>query len=548
MRIFDTLAWKKIMRTPTKDDVISYYHEAQYQAFAIPGSLQHFINAYYLTDAPISEEVQAAREIFFQGITKEFLREIANSSLSDNKLGIFHFIIALVQHEAFIQQELVLSPAAALGAIIDGSAPFSEKDFYINKMLRFVLKDLSFFYRFENCTEQLKEIFPGLKEEILTNKIISEFSIADGTEWKRFVGVVNSSVRDNKTKLNADDSVSFFFHKCGQAGCSDCLETKKIMELFEADYIVSGMEYYQAQLGLPLIGENLLERIEYPEAMIVEYKFNLSPENFDALLKLNSQYSGYRENKGILELRHPIAIKPGAILLFPVYSPEEGISIVRCAGCQTLEIFSIQLFQLLREAAPEREFKLNPSAPHMILHAMETYLGLTRSDLENILGKVLENASMLSKSERKSFTIQATEGDFIVSNPVPSESLVKMLDINDENTSLLYLKYGNIGAHELSSCKSVEADTLQFLETVLAYLNNKKDHEPDTEVKSKIIESIGLINLIKEKEIARKEASLTASGSTPAWTTRVDHGSAHPRRDGAAADRTVLDTFTPSLH
>jgi hypothetical protein len=271
-------------------------------------------------------------------------------------------------------------------------------------------------------------------------------SDACGSEWSDFVDGIKRSV-ENRTegafpyaKMNGDKSVSFFLSK-------DDIETDFEKKL-KADFIVGQIDMYRQRLGIQTIGNKLLfESIE--TEYVREYRFNVSPEDLDTILKYNSKYSGYKGENSLLKLSQGFDLSPDYIRLFPVYPLSDEEYMIRAAGCQMVEMPSRQLLQLVNG----KETYL-----HYMHKEVETKFSLTRDKIETIINMIL-------RTERRIYL--QSDGDYVIPTPHPAFDYIRVVDM-DEKTLRFYQMYGNCGEAELRSCKSFEVRTKHFLESVSA--------------------------------------------------------------------------------
>jgi hypothetical protein len=348
-------------------------------------------------------------------------------------------------------------------------------------------------------------------------------------EWDPFVENILLCIRNRSSaslplaKLNAHDSISFFLEK-GKHGSFE--------ENFNAPYIVEQLDFHRKKFGWPLIEDRkqVIEKHDEKSDVtgIVEYQVNLSPEQLDAILKLQPKYS-YRGEDSILKLRNQITLKPGVICLFPVAPLGDQLNAMRVAGCQTIEIPTIQLLHLLPDFdGIERHF-------HWMVPQVEEKLSINVAVIEYAINTVLEDRNMLLEGAR--FYAQALAGDHIICDPASSERDIRIVEMSPEARHI-YLTYGNIGVDEIDALKSVEISTTAFLNTIkevnqLRYDNGKEDGLPAKELKE-ILDSL----LIIDEMISREAVGMTlahAVAETSETTTETEEDIA-PHADAETVD------------
>jgi ankyrin repeat protein len=216
--------------------------------------------------------------------------------------------------------------------------------------------------------------------------------------WSLFAGFVAKSVI-NKTRnvaeyprvnLNKDNSISFFFENVvDKSGMKDI----SIKEFLSQESFVEQFKFRAKQHNFNVIGGgNILQITPHDLGDMTEYKFNLSPENFDTIMKLNPNYVGYKQEGSILKLNKNFVLKEDSIRLFPALRMNNNEFLVRAAGCQFFEIPTLQLMKLL----PNYEDEILPKHQkdgfsfHWIPKEVEKELCFDRKDFDSVLLKVFD--------------------------------------------------------------------------------------------------------------------------------------------------------------
>jgi hypothetical protein len=333
-------------------------------------------------------------------------------------------------------------------------------------------------------------------------------SICHYNGWDKFVNSICEAVA-NKDKypcalLNDDNSISFFVStdpvKDPSSFGSYC---KDFTNSIEEGYFVKHLELLSIQREGGFIGEKFFEEKPNTLGDVIEYKFNISAENLDSILKLNPTYSSYRsqgKEGSILKLVKDFSLKPGSIMLWPLQSvDEEGKSFsVRAVGCQAMELPTLQLMKLL----PNYESKILPSHKknglgfHWVPEEVEEGLMIDRTSLRKVLEKIFQDSDLeLTYDDKEEFYPEELKF-----NDSAKRHGVKVVSM-DENAQHFYALYGNIGKKELSESFSLEVKAMTFFEAIKDYLIQLEPDEELPEFSSeRIANAIQNIDIMIEKE------------------------------------------------
>jgi hypothetical protein len=286
-----------------------------------------------------------------------------------------------------------------------------------------------------------------------------------GSEWHDLVDGIMLSIA-NRAKsvqpmayLNEDGSISFYLHKCETPDCEACKSNSGFEEKLLAPYVRAQLEYYRVKNNIPLLGSSgeIIEHNRNEALDLVEFKINLSPINFDTLLKLNSQYIGYRAENSVLKLQKQPTIKAGVIRLWPVSPIDNKTNIMLAAGCQVTELPTVQCAPLLPDFNP------NEAYFHWVPHNVTQKLSLGSPDVLSILASLL-NAHAQNKSD---LHLNSSNEAVLISTPDSADGPVRIVEM-DEDSRNFYLLYGNVGHDDLMQmqAKSLEVDSTAFFEAV----------------------------------------------------------------------------------
>ncbi len=296
--------------------------------------------------------------------------------------------------------------------------------------------------------------------------------------------------------LNSDNSVSLIFSE----------DNSQLIEFLQQDYVIEQFKFHARENHFKIIGENDVYEIRHSIGS-VECKFNLSPDDLDAIMKLNSKYLGYRNEGSITKLNRDFVMKDGFIRVFPVFAIDEskGIFSVQAAGCQVTEMPTIQLMHLLpnyeSEIVPNR--KINGNSFHWMPKEIGEGLMINRLDITNILNRVfIDNGIFINDV--------GNSGEFMehpdILKITDSDRMcdVRIVSI-DEDSKDFYLMYGNFSLKELANCQSVEIRTTALLNAIGNRLDEKVfsgylKQEDISKAKSNI-------ELMLSKQISREEPS-----------------------------------------
>lgn len=292
-------------------------------------------------------------------------------------------------------------------------------------------------------------------------------------DWYNFAQLITESVK-NKThnianypqvNLNEDNSISFFFE-------DDYMAQKKLKEFLSQEYLIEQFKFHAQEYGFNCIGgEEILQITPHKSDNMTEYKFNLSPENFDTIMKLNPQYVGYRNDNNILKLNKSFSLKDDVIMLFPIFRINDTEFAVRVAGCQFFEMPTLQLMKLLPnyedEILPEHQEK--GFRFHWIPEEVKKALCLDREDFISILEKVFSWNGILVTENSQDF---AENPDLLTINDSTKQSAISIVAMSDVSKDF-YAMYGNCSFEELQNCESLEIKTITLLQAISEHLDKK---------------------------------------------------------------------------
>ncbi len=351
-----------------------------------------------------------------------------------------------------------------------------------------------------------------------------------GCEWSPFVEGILLAVANKdaafypKAVKNDDGTVSIFTDAIEGVvtGDQDFIEEGRegdpqgnLIRGAQKEFIVEQMNYLADKMGF-LTPDGAPVVIFDNSGAVPEVKFNLNPEQLDAIFKQNSKYSGYRGNVSFLSLNEQVKVKDGKIMLMPFFETQEG-GIVMSAGCEFTEIPTLQLMRLL----PNYESDILPIHDregfrfHWVPGEVGQSLGIDRCD-------VAKSISRLFAKKGVKFIFEGSEEvpDSFKSSELPGDSVVDI----DEVSRDFYMRYGNCSADmlESGSMKSLEVDAVDFLEASKEVVFEKGPH------KFKALH-LGNIDVMILKERSKKLSSpeLVASGADAAsrLTASVEFGS-----------------------
>jgi hypothetical protein len=241
-------------------------------------------------------------------------------------------------------------------------------------------------------------------------------------------------------KLNHDESISIFDNLDLLNEKLAKLEDKTFTELLKIKAQEKDINIIQNK------DNQVFKKIEHKETNLMEYKINLTPKDFGSILKSVSHATFYQGDLSILNLyEHNIPSSQETIKCFPIYKADENLYIPQVAGCQGVEMPSIQILKLLQEYFGKEEIgELNPNF-HWLPKSLEK-LGIDRGTIKITINEILKKEDLFIGKDFKGKEMQC---DGIKK---PSEdSKCKITDINEEK-EYFYLKYGNIGENELKNC------------------------------------------------------------------------------------------------
>lgn len=295
-------------------------------------------------------------------------------------------------------------------------------------------------------------------------------------------------------QLNSDESISIFDDANNLDQDLMKLEYNSLTELLEEELKTKNYKKIDEKF-------DVLKKLRHKDTNLLEYKINLTPRVFDNILKSISTAYFYKGENSILNLyENKIPDTKETIKLFPVQSIDDNY-IIRAAGCQLIEMPSIQLLKLMQNLlGRENVGELNANF-HWIPKPLEEKFGIWRNDIFSTINKIFKDNN-LSIDDK---TINRSSDVFIFQTP-NQDSKVKIDNIDDEKKRF-YLKYGNIGEEELSQCKSLEVDTGYFLENLLNTLKERKSRfeknentsERSKELFNKLENTIGIFeNIIND--------------------------------------------------
>jgi ankyrin repeat protein len=327
--------------------------------------------------------------------------------------------------------------------------------------------------------------------------------------WRGFVKSITESVKNrilNKypyAQLNtADNSISFFVSTDIDQKLAGYNEdhNQNFIKSIEDGYFVEQLKFQSRQMGFKLAsGKDFLEVKPTEMGDLIEYKFNISAENLDSILQLNSIYSGYRNEGGLLKLVKDFSLKPDSIMLWPLHSlDDEGKFFhVMAAGCQTSELPTLQLMKLLPNYESEilPHHKKSGFSFHWIPEEVGKGLLLNSSSFLEVLKKVfLDNGVKVSEGNNNSFY---ENPDILQIEDRAKMHGVEIVPMN-ENTKDFYALYGNIAKEELSRCVSLEVKVMTFFEAIKDYLNKLEPNGSNSS--ERISNAKATIELMIERE------------------------------------------------
>jgi len=449
-----------------------------------------------------TEEIEGGEDEFFYGAQKNFMDD-AKKSLRQQKRSNASIVIKLLLNAGVDIDELDNEGKSAL--VI---AHERRDDVMVDALLdarsnEFELKILDSKYKY-------------LTDQTDPKNIHCE------SEWFDFVNAITEAVGNKDSNKypwarsnSADNSVLFFVSTDEELRPYFTDHNRNFISSIEKGYLVEQLNFQSRRMGFKKVGEkDFLEVNSSGLGDVIEYKFNISAENLDSILQLNPRYSGYRNSGsnqgGILKLVKDFFLKPDSIMLWPLHSlDEEGrVFHVMAAGCQTMELPTVQLMRLL----PNYESEILPrhkeigSGFHWIPKEVERGLLVDVSSLPEILKKIfLDNGVKVTERNSPNF------------NEYPEllqiEDSAKMLGVEivsmDKNARDFYALYGNIAKEELSHCASLEVKVVTFFEAIKAYLSELEPRE-SISVES-MDNAMQNINSMIEKERERRPSTLVES-------------------------------------
>jgi len=271
--------------------------------------------------------------------------------------------------------------------------------------------------------------------------------------------------------------------------------------------------------GFETINNGSVVEVIHGDAVIEvdQFKINLSPEHLDSILKENLAYLGYRSNSGgsLLDLLPDHEIRPGIMMLSPVAPLEEGGQyVMRIAGCQVVEIPSVQLFHILQE---EEGGKIGRY--HWTVKEVVDALSLGMGEIEAVLNEVLTASGALEKR----IHAQNQEGITVISVPRHETSSIKITPM-DEVSKRFYAQFGQCSLEELSRCQSLEMPMIDFLKAADRVLEKRLNSKEEYHCNAKEIVAFnkGRENLAK---LMAKEEALAGDNKDKRnigkWTSNV---------------------------
>ncbi|MDX2083703.1 MAG: hypothetical protein SFV53_06945 [Rickettsiales bacterium] len=360
-----------------------------------------------------------------------------------------------------------------------------------------------------------------------------------GNKWTPFIKAIWQSVKNKKSeplelpfaKLNSDNSISFFVSTVADQKLSGSFDdhSENFRNAITQDFIVEQLNFHAKEFGFTTLEDRpLLETlpVQFNEDMI-EYRINLSPQNFDSILKLNPFYTGYRNEGSILKLNREFSVQEGWIRLFPVFKINAEDFLIQAAGCQLYEMPTLQLMHLL----PNYENEILPKHQaqgfyfHWVPKEVEEALLLNRSNISNIITKIFSDNGLVIDGGK---TLGENPQNIKIadSSKINSLRIVKI----DQDAQDFYLMYGNNSAEELRNCLALEVETLSFLQAIDKYYDGLKASEYlpqeqidyakkniqsmiETETKKKSMKNISGSDL---------ESAINSSHNPPKDTTKVN--------------------------
>lgn len=354
-------------------------------------------------------------------------------------------------------------------------------------------------------------------------------NISHHSGWSGFIHSILESVKNKElsklpfAKLNSDSSISFFV---ATPVNDDYFEEYQgfnkpninFRNAILSNHFIEQFEHQAQEYNLEKIGANkpLIEKKPIATGEVVEYCFNISPENLDSILKLNETYAGYRNESGLLKLRENIIpLKDGKIRLFPIFPISEETYAVRADGCQTSEVPTLQLMQLLPNYETEilPDHKKNGFHFHWVPEEVEKALSIERGSFVRFLNDFFKENGIKVTEDGRDF---CERPDTLHIEESAKQKSVKIVEI-DQNSKDFYAKYGNCSKEELSNCLSFEAETLPFLQGLKGFLEKESANGNEAPQER----SLETLSLMIEKEELRIKAEKEKPGGLPALATHT---------------------------
>lgn len=321
----------------------------------------------------------------------------------------------------------------------------------------------------------LKRLTPEYKylidQEDTRNISCTKWSQWDPLAKAMVKGIENSKLGNNEypcALVNKDNSVSFFV-------ADEERNPKSLITNYNADFkevageswVSEQLEYRSKEVNLEKIGgKKILETTSDSTTGITEYKFNLAPESLDTILKLNLQYTGYKNASGVLSLVKDFTPKKGSIRLFPIVpiDEEHQENFVQAAGCQVYEMPTVQLLRLLPNYQEEilPQHKKTGAYFHWIPKEVSEELCLDNKDVRDVMLKVFSNNGIAVTEGNGDFQ---ENPEYLKIKDGSKQSSVNIAPMDDE-AKQFYQIYGNCSAAELDNCLSVEVKTTDFLQEI----------------------------------------------------------------------------------
>lgn len=227
------------------------------------------------------------------------------------------------------------------------------------------------------------------------------------------------------------------------------------------------------RLGVTIPEETTLIECTSREDGLEEYTIHLPPEILDRLLKedlspATSKYrDGYGQGHNLLELNTPKLppAKEGMLRLFPIAPAGEGHYTAGAAGCQLVEIPTVQLYY---HSNPEAD--THPSF-HWDMKEITTTYSLGVTSYYEIINQILLDANMLPKSSK--IYENSLDSRVLTSPSSPTENGVRVVEMDDDDRHF-YAVMGTMTPEALTAYRSLEIPMNKFIEYAAKHKKNER--------------------------------------------------------------------------